>query len=156
MFGCPIPNKGLMKKLWILCCAMASLASGCRNPDRPASGTPPASEPPQPLVQNLDAAASQRLLHEHPEVRVLDVRTPEEFAAGHLAGAYNIDYYNPNFREKTALLDKTKPYLIHCATGRRSALARDVLRSLNFPTLYHLEGGFKAWEKAGYPVQRSL
>ena len=155
MFDRPMLSKGLMKKLWILCCAAASLASGCRNPDRPASGASPASKPLPPFVQNLDAASSERLLREHPEVRVLDVRTPEEFAAGHLAGAYNIDYFNPNFREKAAHLDKTKPYLIHCATGRRSALAREVLRSLNFHALYHLDGGIKAWEKAGYPVQRS-
>ena len=144
-----------MKKLWLLCCAAVSLASGCRTPGRPASDAAPSSGPPHPFVQNLDAATSERLLRDHPDVRVLDVRTPEEFAAGHLAGAINLDYFNANFREKAAHLDKTKPYLIHCATGRRSAQAREVLRGLNFTALYHLEGGYKAWVTAGYPIQRT-
>ncbi|MBI4327767.1 MAG: rhodanese-like domain-containing protein [Chloroflexi bacterium] len=83
---------------------------------------------------------------------VLDVRTPKEYAAGHIAGALNIDWNAPDFSQKIAGLGKDKVYLIHCAVGGRSAKACDKMAPLNFQNLYNLEGGFKAWEKAGKPV----
>ena len=80
---------------------------------------------------------------------VLDVRTPKEFAAGHIPGAVNIDVNGPDFQEKIAKLEKDKTYLVHCAAGVRSAKACDKMSQLAFPRLYNLEGGFKAWETAG-------
>ena len=60
----------------------------------------------------------------------------------------------PDFAQKIANLDKTKVYLVHCAAGGRSAKACDKMGQLNFKNLYNLEGGFKAWEKAGKPVAK--
>ena len=85
---------------------------------------------------------------------VLDVRTPKEYADGHIAGAVNLDFYAPDFEAKVAKLDKDKTYLVHCAAGVRSAKACDKMGKLNFPKLYNLEGGFKAWEKAGKEVEK--
>ena len=80
---------------------------------------------------------------------VLDVRTQKEFEEGHIPGAVNLDVNAPDFTEKIAKLDKRQTYLVHCAAGRRSARACDKMSKLDFPKLYNLEGGFRAWEKAG-------
>ena len=85
---------------------------------------------------------------------VLDVRTPKEFAAGHIPGAVNIDWNAADFGKKVAELDKSKTYLVHCAVGGRSAKASDKMTALQFIDVYNLEGGMKAWEKAGKPVEK--
>jgi len=85
---------------------------------------------------------------------ILDVRTPGEFAAGHIPGAVNLDYNAPDFQAKAAALDKSKTYLVHCAVGGRSVRACEKLSHLDFPNLYNLPGGFKAWAKAGQPVEK--
>ena len=85
---------------------------------------------------------------------VLDVLTPKEFAAGRIPGAVNIDWNAADFGKKVAALDKSKTYLVHCAVGGRSAKASDKMTALQFTNVYNLEGGMKAWEKAGKPVEK--
>ena len=85
---------------------------------------------------------------------VLDVRTREEYAAGHIPGAVNIDVNAPDFQEKISKLDKNKTYLVHCAAGVRSARACDRMSRLDFSKLYNLGGGFRAWEKAGNKAEK--
>ena len=85
---------------------------------------------------------------------ILDVRTPEEFQAGHIRGAVNLDVSASDFQAKAVLLDRSKIYLVHCASGVRSARACDKLNQLDFPNLYNLPGGFRAWAKAGKPVEK--
>jgi phage shock protein E len=85
---------------------------------------------------------------------VLDVRTAQEFKSGHLPGALNLDVTAADFEEKAAALDKTKTYLVHCASGVRSVRACETLDHLGFPTLYNLPGGFRAWARAGRPVEK--
>lgn len=79
------------------------------------------------------------------EVLLIDVRTPEEFEAGHLEGAINIDYLGDNFLERTATLDKNKPLLIYCRSGNRSSKAAIQLRAQGFKDITDLKGGYKAW-----------
>src|SRR5438128_12007147 len=85
---------------------------------------------------------------------VLDVRTPEEYSAGHIRGAKNIDINSPDFEKQIGQLDKSKTYLVHCAAGSRSARACRKLSKLNFTNCYNLLGGMRAWEKAGKPVEK--
>ena len=85
---------------------------------------------------------------------VLDVRRPAEFAQGHIAGATNIDWYAPDFEKRVSALDKSKTYLVHCAGGVRSGKASEKLTSLKFTNVFNLDGGFKAWESAGKPVEK--
>lgn len=85
---------------------------------------------------------------------LLDVRTPEEFAAGHIPGAKNIDVNGLDFEKKVDHLDKSKTYLVNCASGARSARACMKLSKLDFPKCYNLQGGIHAWEKAGKPIER--
>ncbi len=88
------------------------------------------------------------------EFVVLDVRTPEEFAQGHLEGAVLVDYRSPGFREEVAGLDRTKTYLVYCRTGNRSARALGTMRELGFRSYFHLEGGIKRWLEEGMPAAR--
>ena len=85
---------------------------------------------------------------------VLDVRTPEEYKAGHLKDAVLIDYKANDFDQKIKALDKSRTYLVYCASGYRSSSACKKLGSLDIPRLYNLKGGITAWQKAGKPTEK--
>jgi rhodanese-related sulfurtransferase/thioredoxin-related protein len=106
-----------------------------------------------PGFKNLDVDEFARLVEDKQNV-ILDVRTAAEFSNGHIAGALNLDVNAADFQEKAAALDKNKTYLVHCASGVRSVKACQKLAKLDFPNLYNLTGGFKAWAKAGKPVEK--
>lgn len=104
-------------------------------------------------VTHVDAAGAEKLVKEG-KVAVLDVRTPDEYKEGHIANATNIDFTENDFAEKAGKLDKSKPYLVHCAGGGRSTSSLDILQKLGFQHIYHLDGGLKAWMKAGKPIEK--
>jgi rhodanese-related sulfurtransferase len=83
---------------------------------------------------------------------VLDVRTPEEFATGHLEGAINVDYRSPEFASGLAELNRDTTYLVHCASGGRSTAALEILQQRGFASVVHLDGGLNAWKAAQKPV----
>jgi len=83
---------------------------------------------------------------------LIDVRTPEEFTKGHIAGAVNIDWLDDGFAKNTSGLDKSKPVLLYCAAGGRSEEAKLALSKSGFKTVTDLEGGINAWKHNGLPV----
>lgn len=85
---------------------------------------------------------------------VLDVRTKEEYKAGHIPGSVLIDFNADDFEQQVGKLDKDKTYLVHCASGGRSARACKKMERMGFKNLYNLEGGMGAWEKAKKPVEK--
>ena len=120
----------------------------------PSARAEPASKPAtQSAIRTIDVDEFEKLAADSTNV-ILDVRTPEEFAAGHLPNAVNIDFNAEDFEQKVAALDKTKTYLVHCASGGRSARACKKLDRLDFPSVYNLKGGIAAWEKAGKKVEK--
>ena len=76
---------------------------------------------------------------------LVDIRTPEEFAAGHLKGAVNVNFKKRTFKSYISHFDKTKPILIYCRSGHRSGNAEKVMRALGFEDVYDLAKGYKAW-----------
>lgn len=80
---------------------------------------------------------------------VLDVRTPEEFAAGHLDGAVMIDFYAEDFAEQLAGLDPQASYLLYCRSGNRSGQTRELMADLGFADVADIDGGIVAWNDAG-------
>jgi rhodanese-related sulfurtransferase len=88
------------------------------------------------------------------DVVVLDIRTTEEFASGHIPGAKNLDFFDKDFAKEVAALEKDKTYLVHCASGGRSTKALKHFEEQKLPSVFHLNGGFKAWEAAGKPVEK--
>lgn len=109
-------------------------------------------------VKNVDPKQALEMLNakkapgEKPTV--LDVRTPDEFAAGHIEGAKNFDFLDSSFAAEVGKLDKSKPYLVHCQAGGRSAKSLEVLKKLGFSKLYHLPAGMKGWKEAGNPTAK--
>lgn len=130
---------------------IAGLAvSGCQDV-KPTDATRAAAEP--AAVRHVDAAGAAKLVAEG-KVVVLDVRTPQEFEAGHIQGAKLVDFNAPDFQADLAKLDRRRPYLVHCASGRRSTQALETFQALGFKDVTHLDGGFNAWKASGEPVQR--
>jgi rhodanese-related sulfurtransferase len=82
----------------------------------------------------------------------LDVRTPAEFGGGHVPGASNVDFYDPQFRARLDALAKDKSYVVYCHTGNRSGQATALMHQLGFKHVYDVQGGLAAWEQAGLPV----
>lgn len=85
------------------------------------------------------------------KVVVLDVRTPEEYAEGHLQGALNIDYRNENFAARVDSLDKTQKYEVYCRSGHRSGESVKIMTEKGF-NAYNLTGGILEWQQKGFEV----
>lgn len=78
---------------------------------------------------------------------LLDVRTPDEVADGHIPNATNIDIHlGQGFLDEIEKLDKTKNYYVYCRSGGRSGQACAIMNSVGFENAYNLEGGFMNWE----------
>jgi rhodanese-related sulfurtransferase len=90
----------------------------------------------------------------NPNFIIVDVRTPEEFAEGHIANAIMVDFRSDNFKEEIDKLDKDKTYLIYCRTGNRSRGALDIMVELGFREVYHLTSGIVGWLEEGLPVTK--
>ena len=85
-------------------------------------------------------------------VVVLDVRTPQEFAEGHIEGAKNIDFTGSEFEKGLQGLDRKVTYLVHCKSGGRSGRSKAVFEKLGFEKILHLSNGFGEWEAEGNKV----
>jgi rhodanese-related sulfurtransferase len=82
-------------------------------------------------------------------VQLVDVRTPEEYAEGHIKGAVNINFKKRTFPDFINVIDKKKPVAIYCRSANRSGKAALIMQSLGFKKIYDLDGGIKAWKAAG-------
>ena len=101
----------------------------------------------------LAATESQELLAAPPAgLTVLDVRTPDEFGEGHIAGATNLDFYEPQFAGWLDELDKDAPYFVYCRSGNRSVQTIEMMKDLGFAEVYELDGGIVSWAQAGLPL----
>lgn len=83
---------------------------------------------------------------------VLDVRTPAEFAEGHIEGAMMIDFNGPDFADQVAELDPDAPYLLYCRSGNRSGQAASIMDELGFADVADVDGGILAWGEDGHEV----
>ncbi len=84
--------------------------------------------------------------------RLVDVRTPEEFASGHLSGAGLIDFHAPSFQADIGKLPREAKILIYCRSGNRSGQALRLMESMGFKDAAHVAGGINAWKAQGLPV----
>jgi len=107
---------------------------------------------PEP-IKHVDAKNAQKLLSQTNLV-ILDIRSPEEFRSFHIAGATNIDFHGSNFEQRINSLDKSKTYLVHCASGGRSTQSLKIFQKHDFQSIYHLDGGINGWKNAGLPVAK--
>lgn len=82
-----------------------------------------------------------------PNMIILDVRTPEEYAAGHVDGAVNIDFYASDFTGQLKKLNKSDAYSIYCRSGARSGKALVIMNDLGFTNVADLQGGYSSLSK---------
>lgn len=103
---------------------------------------------------SLTAKRYQQKMNENllEAIQLIDVRTSEEFAEGHIEQAHNIDIKDSNFKEKLDRFDKSKPVFVYCLSGGRSAKAAASLKELGFEEVYDLKGGIMAWRNKQLPV----
>ncbi|MBK9193017.1 MAG: rhodanese-like domain-containing protein [Crocinitomicaceae bacterium] len=96
------------------------------------------------ISQDIDAAQFKSML-DSGNVILVDVRTPEEYAEGHIEGSVNIDYNSADFATSIDTLDKSKTTLVYCFAGKRGGGAREIMAEKGFAEVYNLIGGYGQW-----------
>jgi rhodanese-related sulfurtransferase len=91
-------------------------------------------------------------IRQNPGVYLLDVREPDEYAAGHIPGITLIPM--GEVASRLAELPRDKEIIVTCRTGNRSSQVADLLREQGFTNVHNMTGGIVAWEEAGYPVEQ--
>lgn len=94
----------------------------------------------------LVTADEMKQIIELEDVQVVDVRTASEFEAIRVKSAQNIDFNSPTFDKDIQKLDKSKPVVLYCKGGGRSAKCAKKLKDAGFEKIYDLEGGLSKWE----------
>ncbi len=103
-------------------------------------------------IATMDVTAFSKAITNEDEI-IIDVRTPEEFAQGHIQNAVNADFNDlSQFKAYLDTLDKNQTYLIYCRTGNRSAQAQKMMEEKGFTHISNLDGGIVSWQAAGHPL----
>ncbi len=128
-----------MKRVLPILLAFATCLIACQN-EAQVKAVMPASEYSQAIAR--------------PGVQLLDVRTAEEYASGHIKNALQADWRDQaQFKDRTQYLDKSRPVYVYCLSGGRSAAAADYLRQNGYNNVVNLEGGITAWRNANLPLE---
>ena len=120
-----------MKNIVALFTALAISLIGCLHSDK---------------SEQIEAAALHKIISTK-KVQLVDVRTAEEYATGHIGNAVNINFT----QQAKEQLDKRKPVYLYCRSGRRSSTAAKMLVAEGFHTI-NLQGGIEAWKQAKLPI----
>ena len=104
--------------------------------------------------KQLNSPEIKEVLKNNKTIIILDVRTAEEFAAGHLKGARNIDIRLQDAYSKIDKLNPNATYLVYCRTNHRSGMAVDYMMQKRFKTVYQMMDGFPGWAANKLPVQK--
>lgn len=140
--------------------ALAACPVFAESPPATQVAQAPAAVTAQPAAQavNLTQVSQDALVKMQADkgsrVFVLDVRTPKEFAEGHVPGAVNIPY--DQVASHLGGIPKDDEIVLYCHSGRRAGLAAEVLAANGYSKLAHLEGDMAGWQKAGRPVDASV
>jgi rhodanese-related sulfurtransferase len=138
-------------KILSLFSVLGLLLTSCTSAEDPGTTAKQPNAAPTKSI-NVDPLLATAVIASEKPV-LIDVRTPGEFATGTIKGSRNINFNAADFEKNLAKLDKSKTYLVYCRSGNRSGQALPMLEKLQFAKLYHLDGGIKAWQAAGNPVE---
>ena len=151
------------RRTFIALAGAASLAltiglSGCSS-DSGATDTTAAAEVQGPAAPIEAPASPVRVgvaefanVIASPGVTIVDVRTPQEFADGHIEGAVNIPVELPDFMDRVSELDPSGTYAVYCRSGNRSQPAVAGMSSIGINGIYELESGTTGWTTEGQPL----
>ncbi len=96
-------------------------------------------------IQLITKVEMQQLLKQN-SVQLIDLRTVSEYKRGFIPNAQNIDFMSEDFERNIQKLDKTKPVIVYCQLGGRSAQCAKKMKALGFTKIYDLKGGYSKWE----------
>jgi len=135
--------------------AAMMFAAAASNADQAAPAPSPAAPAAAAASVSLPLISQQALLDRQakkdPSLFVLDVRTPKEYAEGHVPGAVNVPY--DQVASRLAQIPKDKEVVLYCRSGRRAGLAAGGLEANGYTELKQLQGDMEAWLKEGRPVE---
>jgi len=116
------------------------------------------------MLASFQGVSAQKIQLKSPDVKevlkknksivILDVRTPEEFAAGHLKGAKNIDIKQPDAYSKLDKLNTKTTYLVYCRTNHRSGMAVEYMMQKGFKNVYQMMDGFPGWAANNFDSEK--
>ncbi len=149
-------TKGFAAGLLILITVSFTSCQAQKEPQpAPGAAAVATAQPQAAAVEVIEPTAAEQLIAKEAGLQILDVRTPEEVSAGVIANAKTINWFDADFATRAeASLDKTKPVLVYCKVGGRSAQAAEVLVQKGFTKVYNLKGGMMKWEGDSHPVQK--
>lgn len=124
-----------MKKIIVFCCflIMSGVSLSCID-----------DKFEKDEIKQITAEEMQSIL-DLEEVQLIDVRTPKEHEENHIPNSQNIDFNSPTFADDISKLDKNKPVILYCKSGRRSAKCAKKMKDAGFEKIYDLEGGISKW-----------
>ncbi len=128
--------------------ALTACSQGGTQQSKAGTATGTAEQAPEAL----DAKSFQEAIGQG-KALLVDVRTPAEYASGHLEGSLNVDWTGPNYEAEFAKLPKDQPLLLYCRSGGRSGQALEYLKSKGYQ-VQHMDGGIGAWMNADLPVTK--
>jgi len=132
-------------KLFLALAFSATFIGACQSQETTANGQ----------FRDVDVATFEAALNESSDYILLDVRTPAEVAEGIIEGAMVINFFDADFAERVAELEKDKPVYVYCRSGARSGQALKVLQQAGFVDVTNLSGGTLAWQRNGKRVVKS-
>lgn len=146
----------MKKLLFILPFAISIATIGCaNNSEHPTTEEvvveSTSTQQTETINENVDVNRFSELVTQEGG-QILDVRTPEEWEDGTIKGAIKMNFYDGNFKNQLAKLDKTKPVYVYCKSGGRSGKAAKQMEKMGFTTVYNLIGGMGAWNEDGKEV----
>lgn len=106
-------------------------------------------------LEDVSARTAAALIQENlsnPDFVILDIRTPQEFEAGHIAGARNMDFYAKTFAQEFRSLDREKTYLMYCRSGNRSRQLMGAVEKMRFKKVFHMRSGIVDWVGQGFKL----
>lgn len=139
-------------RYWSRRIASSALALAAITGISACSSSTPVSSPNSSATGQHMAASEFSTAMKEPGTIVLDVRTPAEFASGHLPEAQLIDIEGSDFANRLSALDKKGTYAVYCRTGNRSGVAMEQMAAAGFTHVYDLADGIVAWQSMGGPM----
>jgi len=143
--------KSLITKIALLLILSISLIACAQNKKSDTNTTNTAVSQEQKVISLI---TPKDLNTRNTGIQLVDVRTPEEYAEGHIKNAININLFDDNFEEQMSKLDKSKDIYVYCLKGGRSGKASNQLEKIGFSKVYDLEGGFQNWQKKNLEVEK--
>jgi len=151
-----------MKTIFSIFALLAVLLASCNNPknetvEKTVETETVAIEEPKGTLEKtaelIEADKLNDLMAADTELQLIDVRSPEEFAEGHLKGAVNININDASFNDEIQKLLRDEPVFLYCRSGGRSARAGKIVAALGYRA-YDLDKGIQGWEGQNFPVEK--